>query len=144
MPSIKFSSENIPFRVKNSLEVKEWIKEVLKKEKNQLDSLQYIFCTDEALLERNIYYLKHYTYTDIITFDLSEKEKTIRGEIYISIDRVKENAQTFKQTLEEELHRVIIHGVLHLCGHGDKTKADKNHMRHLEDYYLKKRKWIRL
>ncbi len=142
MRAIRFFSENINFRVKNSLKVQEWIQGVAKKEKHVVQSLHYIFCTDQALLERNIQFLKHNTFTDIITFDLSEEEKNIKGEIYISIDRVNENALKFEQTPEQELHRVMIHGVLHLCGYADKTKTQKEAMRRLENLYLKKRNWV--
>jgi probable rRNA maturation factor len=144
MPAIRFFRENINFRLKNSLKVQEWILGVAKKEKHTVQNLHYIFCTDQALLERNIQFLKHNTFTDIITFDLSEKETSIIGEIYISVDRIKENALKFEQTQEQELHRVMIHGVLHLCGYGDKTKTEKEEMRRLENHYLKKRNWLGL
>lgn len=92
------------------------------------------------MLERNIQFLQHKTLTDIITFDLSEEEGLIEGEIYISVDRVKDNAGKFSKSFEDELHRVIIHGVLHLVGYGDKKPKLKAIMREKEDYYLKKRK----
>lgn len=100
-------------------------------------SLNYIFCTDEYLLEINKSYLKHDTYTDIITFDLREKPEDITGEIYISTERIKENADKFSGSYEEELHRVIFHGLLHLCGYKDKTTEQKQRMRLEEDKCLK-------
>ena len=84
----------------------------------------------------NEHYLHHHTYTDIITFDLSKNKKEVEGEIYISTDRVRENAVLFKVSLRDELHRVMIHGVLHLCGYKDKTPQDVKRMRNKEDYYL--------
>jgi rRNA maturation RNase YbeY len=91
-----------------------------------------IFCTDEALLEKNMQFLAHDTYTDIITFDTTEEDGRLSGELHISVDRVRENAESFGVTTDEELHRVIFHGVLHLCGYGDKTKKDIEQMRAAE------------
>ncbi len=98
--------------------------------------LSYIFCSDDFLLEMNKNFLDHDTYTDIITFDLSENKKELQGEIYISVDRVKDNAKKFKTTYSDELHRVIFHGVLHLCGFKDKKEKDRKIMRENEDYCL--------
>lgn len=102
-----------------------------------IHGLNYIFCSDDYLLEVNRQFLKHDYYTDIITFDLA-KSKTgpLEGEIYISIDRVKDNAHTLGTTIKQELHRVIFHGVLHLCGYKDKTKTDQQAMRSKEDEWL--------
>ncbi len=109
-----------------------------------IQSLTFVFMNDENLLAFNRQFLNHDEYTDIITFDLSEKsgkkKKEIEGEIYISMERVKENAKTFGKTFQEELHRVMIHGVLHLCGYRDKTSASQKKMRMKEDFYLKKLK----
>lgn len=99
-------------------------------------SLNYIFCTDEHLLQINKQFLDHDTFTDIITFDLSEGENDLTGEIYISVERVQENAAKFSTTYEQELHRVIFHGALHLCGFKDKKEADKKEMRRQEDLCL--------
>jgi probable rRNA maturation factor len=115
---------------------KEVIKDLFKKEKTQLEHLQYIFCSDEYLLEINKQHLNHNYYTDIITFDLSDKPNAVTGEIYISIDRVKDNAQTYKVPFKQELLRVIFHGALHLCGYKDKTDKDQKLMRKAEDKYL--------
>lgn len=99
-------------------------------------SLNYIFCTDEHLLGINRQFLDHDTFTDIITFDLSEKEQEVIGEIYVSVDRIRDNATQFKTSFEQELHRVIFHGALHLCGFTDKKPADKKEMTIQEDRCL--------
>lgn len=115
---------------------KEVIRDLFKKEKTRLEQLQYIFCSDEYLLEINKQHLNHNYYTDIITFDLSETPDAVTGEIYISIDRVRDNAHTYKVSFKQELLRVIFHGALHLCGHKDKTEKDQALMRKAEDRYL--------
>jgi len=99
-------------------------------------SLSYIFCDDAYLLQINRQFLDHDTFTDIITFDLSETDYDLTGEIYISVERVQENAAKFKTTYAHELHRVIFHGALHLCGFKDKKEADKKEMRRQEDVCL--------
>lgn len=109
-----------------------------KKEGYIIESLNIIFCSDDYLLQINNTHLKHNYYTDIITFDLSETPKCIIGEIYISVDRVKENSVLLAQTLTTELHRVVFHGLLHLCGYKDKKPTDKAQMTAKENYYLKK------
>ena len=101
-----------------------------------MGGLNYIFCSDKELLRINQEFLGHDFYTDIVTFELSETPGKIQGEIYISIDRVKENAKKLGVSFKSELHRVIFHGALHLCGYGDKTKSEKEEMRETEDYYL--------
>ena len=127
--------ENLDFSFGKETEVVHWINKVLKNEKKIPGNIAYLFCTDEYLLKINRQFLNHDFYTDIITFDYSGKNKT-EGEIFISIDRVKENAQTFKQTFQKELMRTIIHGILHLCGYKDKTPADIKKMRMEEDKAL--------
>lgn len=99
-------------------------------------SLHYIFCSDEHLLGINQQFLNHDTYTDIITFDLSETEQDLVGEIYVSVDRIVDNAKKFKTDYTQELHRVVFHGCLHLCGFGDKKVADKKEMTRQEDLCL--------
>jgi len=116
--------------------VKEVLRDLFKKEKTKLEQLQYIFCSDEYLLEINKQHLQHDYYTDIITFDLSNNPKAVIGEIYISIDRVKDNAQNYEVSFKQELLRVIFHGALHLCGYKDKTQKDQVLMRKAEDKYL--------
>jgi len=109
----------------------------LKEAKKKLH-ITYIFCSDEYLLNMNRQFLEHDYYTDIITFPLSETEKEIEAEIYISIDRVKDNAEKFKTEFLDELHRVIFHGVLHLMGYKDKTIVDKETMRNKENEWLRR------
>jgi len=134
---ISFFFDNTSFTLKNRAALKSFIEGIFKKEKKQLSSLNYIFCTDKRLLEINKQYLNHDYYTDIITFDLSES-KSVEGEIYISIDRIKANARILNISIRDELRRVMIHGALHLCGYRDKTKAEKLIMRNREDHYLNK------
>ncbi len=134
--SIQFFTHEIKFQLKNKTKLKLWIAGAFKQYKKNLNSITYVFCSDEYLLEINQGFLQHDFYTDIITFDYSTKNE-IESEIYISIDRVKENANTLKITFEEELNRVMIHGILHLCGCKDKTKKDKADMRLAEDKQLK-------
>ena len=110
---------------------------LFKKEKTKCASLSYIFCSDEYLLNINREFLMHDDYTDIITFDLSDRGDPVQGEIYISIQRVKDNAAEFKVPFKDELLRVMIHGALHLCGYKDKSKADKLDMRAKEEEYLR-------
>ena len=121
--------------LKNRTQLKLFLKKLSKLYKKEIDSLNFIFCSDEYLLEINRNHLQHDFYTDIITFDLSES-KLIRGEIYISTDRVKDNAKTFHTSFKEEIHRVIFHGVLHLCGFKDKSKKEAESMRSEEQKAL--------
>ena len=115
--------------------VKSWVSNTIQEENLKEGNINYIFCDDAYLLDKNIKYLKHNTLTDIISFDYT-MGKLISGDIFISVERVKENAITFKTAFKDELHRVMIHGVLHYCGYKDKTDADKKLMRSKEDYYL--------
>ena len=115
--------------------VKDWVTKTIVSEGFKEGDLTFIFCDDEYLYKINLEFLNHDTLTDIITFDYT-LGKEIHGEIYISIDRVKENASEFQVSFEEELHRVIIHGVLHLCGYKDKSEADESQMRSKENFYL--------
>ena len=117
--------------------LKAFIERSLKKEGLRIERLQYIFCSDKYLLGINKSYLQHEYYTDIISFDLSETKGKLIGEVYISIDRVKDNAKTHKTSLKEELLRVIFHGALHFCGYKDKKPADIKKMRSQEDKWLK-------
>jgi len=128
------------FELKNQKEITNWINAVIKNENHTLVEVSYIFCDDKYLLTLNINYLEHDTLTDIISFDYSVG-KQISGDIFISIERIKENANTFKVAFNDELHRVIIHGVLHYCGYKDKTEVDKEEMRSKEDYYLSLRQF---
>jgi probable rRNA maturation factor len=136
MASINFFSEKIRFKLTHPKKTASWIKSVAKAEEASIKSLNYIFCNDDYLREINIRYLKHKTYTDIITFNYGQLTEPLEGDIFISIDRVKENALKFNADFDIELHRVIIHGVLHLIGFNDKSKTEKLAMREKEDTYL--------
>ncbi len=133
---ITFQVEKIKFNFKKKITIKLWIAKVLQLEKKQVGQINFLFTNDEEILKKNIQFLKHNTYTDIITFNYC-KDKIINGDIIISIDRVKENAEKFKSDFEEELKRVLIHGVLHLCGYNDKKTADTELMRKKENWALK-------
>lgn len=127
-----------PVWLQNRNALKKFIISLFRSEKTELAGLNYIFCTDKRLLEINRQFLKHDFYTDIITFPLSSPGMPVEAEIYISIDRVKDNARTLGASFKSELRRVIFHGALHLCGYGDKTKEEKEAMRIMEDKYLEK------
>ena len=116
--------------------LKQFLIALFKKEKKKVSELQYVFCSDQYLLEINQQFLQHEFYTDIITFPLSDPGQPISGEIYISVDRVRENAAEFGNSLKKELLRVIFHGALHLCGYKDKSPRDEKLMRKMEDKYL--------
>jgi len=130
-----FFFETGSFSLEKRTELKSFIETLFKKEKKKLASLNYIFCSDQRLLEINRQYLQHDYFTDIITFDLSADTATV-GEIYISTDRVRDNAKSLGVSFKSELHRVIFHGALHLCGYGDKKKEEVVVMRKREDYWL--------
>ena len=123
------------FDLKSSDRVKDWLMTSINFEDRKIDIISFIFCNDDYLLGINSKYLKHNTLTDIISFD-ETLGKTLSGDIFISIERVRENAGIFKTSFKDELHRVMIHGVLHFCGYNDKTKEEKHLMREKEDYYL--------
>ena len=136
---IQFNTGEIKFNLKNKTNLKNWITSVIIKKKRKAGDINFVFCSDEQLLIINKQYLQHNTYTDIITFDYSKEDKAlpVSGDIYISIDRVRENATKYSKTFENELHRVIIHGVLHLLGFGDKSKEAKAEMTKQEDAALR-------
>ena len=134
--SIRFHFLEGGFTLTDRSSLKTFIQTLFKREKKKLADLNYIFCSDDYLLDINKQYLKHNFYTDIITFGLSEPGEPISGEIYISIDRVRDNSLQFKTSLKKELHRVIFHGALHLCGYRDKKKEEELIMRKMEDKYL--------
>mgnify|MGYP001160328487 CR=1 FL=1 len=118
--------------------LKSFIEQIFRKEGKKLGGLNYVFCSDKELLKINRDFLQHDYYTDIISFGLSAPGEPVQAEIYISIDRVKENAQTLGVSFRKELHRVIFHGALHLCGYGDKSPKEEAQMRKKEDQYLSK------
>jgi probable rRNA maturation factor len=143
MPSISANPSTVRFhfpdkglRLSDRSRLKIFIADLFKKERKRLAELNYIFCSDAYLLDVNRQFLGHDYYTDIITFDLSEPGQPINAEIYISVDRVRENAGLFGGSLKYELHRVIFHGALHLCGFGDKKAQERVKMRKKEDKYL--------
>jgi len=135
LSNINFFIENIDFSLKEKLKIKKWISNTIKSEYKKIGTINYIFCSDDYLLNINIQHLKHNTYTDIITFNYCA-ENTISSDIFISIERVIENAEIFNKDFSNELKRVMIHGVLHLLGYNDKTKEEKSTMRTKEDFYL--------
>ncbi len=136
MAAVNYFTEGIRFKLEHPRKTAAWVKKVILKEKSSLKNLNFIFCSDDALLMRNKEFLNHTTYTDIITFDNSENEGEIEGDIFISVDRVRENASKFNQSFGHELHRVMIHGVLHLLGYNDKSAKQKTVIREKEDACL--------
>jgi rRNA maturation RNase YbeY len=158
MPSIFFFTESVAFTLRHKNAVRHWLSACALTERKQVDTINYIFCSDKYLRKINKQYLDHDYYTDIITFSsaasvemlvpasgskLKEKKSVskkqhavIGGDIYISIDRVKENAKQYEQTVKDELHRVMAHGVLHLCGYGDKSASEEKKMRKMEEKWL--------
>jgi probable rRNA maturation factor len=133
---IVFFNEDIDFKFQGKNNFKSWLKKVSEKEGFKINNLNYIFCSDEYLYKINLEYLDHDTYTDIITFDNSEEESIVEGDIFISIERIKENSFTLNTVFEEEFKRVIVHGLLHLCGYDDHSHEDKAEMRRLESEYI--------
>ena len=138
MPKVNFFTEDIKYTLKQKAKVRSWIIATIAAEGYELTELNFILCSDDYLLRINQDYLQHDDYTDVITFDNSEELKMIVGDIFISIDRIKENAKNFGSTTMHELCRVIIHGTLHLLGYKDKGKQAKTLMTSKEDFYLEK------
>lgn len=136
MALINFFSEELEFKPSHPKKTAQWIKNAVDQEKKEIKLLNIIFCTDEYLYGINREYLNHKTLTDIVTFDQSDDPNFIEGDIFISIQRVHDNASKFNTVFDEELHRVIIHGVLHLIGYDDKSETKKKVMRKKEDAYL--------
>ncbi|NRB59575.1 MAG: rRNA maturation RNase YbeY [Winogradskyella sp.] len=134
---INFNYET-EFNLANSEGEIKWISDTIKEENHNLGEINYIFCSDDYLHKINVEFLNHDTLTDIISFDYTVG-KEVHGDIYISIDRVKDNASDFNTDFANELARVMIHGILHYCGYKDKTEKDAELMRSKEDYYLNKR-----
>jgi len=132
---IYFHSEYSNFSLPNAKDITQWVSAAAEEEKVTISGLNYIFCSDEFLLDINVKYLNHRFLTDVITFPYQEG-KIIESDIFISIDRVKENAEQFQTEWFDELCRVIIHGFLHLCGYNDKSDDECSLMRNKEDYYL--------
>ncbi len=133
---VKFSIQKA-LTLKDRTKLKSFIIQLLEMEGYGVGLIEIIFCSDDFLLEINKDFLKHDFYTDIVTFGEADEQNKISGELYISIDRVKENSKIFNKSTNEELHRVIFHGLLHLCGYGDKSKKEILIMRQKEEHYLK-------
>lgn len=134
---IRFFFNDVQIALRDRTVLKLFLTSLFKKEKRSIDYLNIIFCTDESLLQINQHFLNHHYYTDIITFHYASENEPVQAELYISVDRVRENAADLGITINAELHRVIFHGCLHLCGYGDKTSQQIKKMREREDYYLR-------
>ena len=134
--SVHFYFEKVHLTLRERGNLRGFINTLIAKEKRKLNKLNYIFCSDKALLRINRKYLGHNFYTDVVTFNLSSSPKEILADIYISVDRIKENAKSFQTPIKEELHRVMFHGLLHLCGYNDKTERQIKLMRKMEDFYM--------
>ncbi|NRR91451.1 rRNA maturation RNase YbeY [Winogradskyella undariae] len=135
MISFNYETE---FSLEHTDQISEWISKAITEENCKEGEINYIFCSDDYLHKLNVDFLDHDTLTDVISFDYS-LGKELHGDIYISVDRVKENAVDFKTLFKDEISRVIIHGVLHYCGYKDKNDEDEKMMRSKEEYYLAKR-----
>jgi rRNA maturation RNase YbeY len=133
--AIHFFSEKQSFKFFKKRNTSNWLKKVITSYHKVPGQITFIFCSDEQLLEINQTYLKHFYYTDVITFNYNE-DNSISGDIYISVDRIAENAKAFDESFERELHRVIVHGVLHLVGFEDKSPEEQSKMREVEDLHL--------
>lgn len=133
---INFFNEDIDFKFKGRNNFKAWLKKVAEREGFRITDLNYIFCSDQHLHKINLEYLNHDTYTDIITFDNSEDESTIEGDIFVSIERITDNSKILNTPFDEEMKRVVVHGLLHLCGFDDHSVKDKAEMRRLESEYI--------
>ena len=133
--AIKYFNQDTPFTPSHKRALTAWIKQVVTIEEKRAGDINFIFCSDKYLLSINREYLKHDYYTDVITFDYSD-EDNLSGDIFISVDTVRENSKIYLSLFDEELNRVVIHGVLHLCGYNDKTDVEIRHMRFLENKYL--------
>jgi rRNA maturation RNase YbeY len=134
--AIHFFSETTKFRFNRKRITTNWLKKVITSYKREPGDISVVFCSDEQLLEINKQYLKHSYFTDVITFNYNYND-VISGDIYISIDRISENARNFNVSFDKELNRVIVHGILHLLGFNDKKSSEKEKMRELEDLHLK-------
>jgi len=134
---IKFNYE-LEFKLSNEVDIAEWISSVISSEGFKEGEINYIFCDDEYLNKLNVEFLNHDTLTDIISFDYSVG-KELQGDIFVSVVRVKDNAKDFKVSFDDEIKRVLVHGVLHYCGYKDKTDEDKKEMRAKENHYLNRR-----
>jgi rRNA maturation RNase YbeY len=135
---VHFFSQSINIPLKDRKKFKSFVKYILTHEGKRLTLINFVFCTDKELRKLNNDFLRHDYYTDILTFDLSESKKDITADMFISVDRTRDNAKAFAASFSKELHRVMIHGVLHLCGYKDKKNSDIKKIREKEDWYLSK------
>lgn len=133
---IQFFSEGVSYRLEHEKDVQQWLLELIGQENLKAGVINYIFCNDDYLLELNQKFLERNTLTDVIAFDYREEENEVSGDVFISIERTRENAKKYNQAPENELLRVIVHGLLHLCGYDDSTPAQKEEMTLKEDKYL--------
>lgn len=134
--AVLFHNTDVKFKPTEAKQLKQWVTDVIHAEGFTTGTINYIFCSDEYLLQVNKDHLDHDYYTDIITFDMSDDEDTVSSDLFISIDRVKDNAIQLNVSFEEELHRVMIHGILHLVGYNDKTEEEQKEMRLTENQYI--------
>jgi probable rRNA maturation factor len=141
--AIDFFVEELDFSLQHQNELREWIRQIIEDHGYDVENLTYVFCSDDYLHQINLEYLDHDSYTDIVTFNNSDfPDRIIEGDIFISVDRVRENAETLFVSFTNELHRVIIHGVLHLLGYDDKDAASQADMREKEDSCLSLRNFL--
>ncbi len=133
---INFFTEDVDFILPHPIRMRRWLRRVAEQEGQVLNELTYVFCSDEYLHRMNEEFLNHDTLTDIITFDTAEEGEGLTGELYVSIERVLDNANQLNVSFSNELARVMVHGLLHLCGHGDKSDEEIVTIRKLEDFYL--------
>lgn len=133
---IQFFSEGVSFKLSHEKQIQDWLNEIIHLENYYAGVINYIFCDDAYLLELNQKFLERDTLTDVIAFDYSESEGEVSGDVFISLERTRENARKFDQSPETELFRVIVHGLLHLCGYDDNTESQKQAMTQKEDKYL--------
>jgi rRNA maturation RNase YbeY len=134
--TVNFFNENTQFVLREKRKIRAWIQNTIESEGKVGKSVNFVFCDDDYLSELNIKYLKHNTLTDILTFPQEEENGLISGDIFISVPRIKENAILYNVPFTEEVHRVMIHGILHLAGYRDSTKSEKAEMKVKEDFYL--------
>lgn len=133
---IRFFNEDVPYKLTQKQATRQWLKQQAEAEGYTVGDLNYIFCSDDYVLQVNRDYLQHDYYTDIITFDQSEEDDKLEGDIFISVDRVTDNAQQVGVSAEQEMRRVLAHGMLHLCGYGDKTDEEAAQMRAKEEEWM--------
>ena len=140
-PNIFFFLEEVRYSLRQKRKIRSWILQIAENEDYKVGILNYILTNDDILVQLNKEYLRHFTLTDIITFDLSETDGLLTGDIYISVDRARENSKKFKDSLNSEIKRLMIHGVLHLMGYKDKSQSERELMRAKEEYYLSLTAW---